>query len=143
MNDVEIERRAVQVLAADECLALLSHHAVGRIGLSVDALPVVLPVNYLLDNGRILLRTGFGTKLAAALRNAVVCFEVDEIDQEHQVGWSVLVTGTARELAGKAAARAATLPLRPWSPDVGDHLVTIDIELISGRRITAAATVSV
>jgi len=126
------------VLSDAECLALLRDGAVGRIGLSVDALPVVLPVNYVVDGDRILLRSGFGTKLAAALRNAVVCFEVDDIDERHHIGWSVLATGTARELVGGEAARAATLSLRPWAPDVGDHLISIDVELLSGRRICAA-----
>jgi nitroimidazol reductase NimA-like FMN-containing flavoprotein (pyridoxamine 5'-phosphate oxidase superfamily) len=40
----------------------------------------VLPVNFCLDAERIVLRTGEGTKLDAASRNAVVSFEVDEID---------------------------------------------------------------
>jgi nitroimidazol reductase NimA-like FMN-containing flavoprotein (pyridoxamine 5'-phosphate oxidase superfamily) len=138
---MEDGRRAVEVLDTDECMALLGNHAIGRVGLSVNALPVILPVNYLVDGERILLRTGFGTKLAAAVRNAVVCFEIDELDQHHHVGWSVVVTGTARELVGAEAARAATMPLRPWSPGVGDHLVAIDVELVSGRRITQPAVV--
>ena len=35
---------------------------------SVGALPVILPVNSLCDGERILIRTGDGTKLAAAAR---------------------------------------------------------------------------
>lgn len=129
--------RTLEVLAEEECLDLLRSAGIGRIGLSMGALPVVLPVNYVVDAGRIVIRTGFGTKLSAAIRNAVVCFEVDCIDPDAEIGWSVLVTGTARELQGAEAAHAALLPLRPWSPQAGDHLVAIGIELISGRRITA------
>jgi uncharacterized protein len=134
--------RSLEVLGEEDCLDLLRSASVGRIGLSMGALPVVLPVNYVLDSGRIIIRTGFGTKLSAAIRNAVVCFEVDCIDPESEIGWSVLATGTARELQGAEAAHAATLPLRPWSPQVGDHLVAIGIELLSGRRITAARLVT-
>ena|SRR5437764_10143800 len=129
--------RSLEVIQEEDCLDLLRSMSVGRIGLSMGALPVVLPVNYVLDSGRIILRTGFGTKLSAAIRNAVVCFEVDQIDSGVEAGWSVLVTGTARELQGAEAAYAATLPLRPWSPQAGDHLVAIGIELVSGRRIAA------
>jgi nitroimidazol reductase NimA-like FMN-containing flavoprotein (pyridoxamine 5'-phosphate oxidase superfamily) len=129
--------RSLEVLLEDDCLDLLRSMSVGRIGLSMGALPVVLPVNYVVDSGRIIIRTGFGTKLSAAIRIAVVCFEVDRIDPDLETGWSVLVTGTARELQGAEATHAATLPLRPWSPQVGDHLVAIGIELISGRSITA------
>jgi uncharacterized protein len=134
--------RSLEVLAEEDCLDLLRTCAVGRIGLSMGALPVVLPVNYVVDSGRIILRTGFGSKLSAAIRNAVVCFEVDRIDEEAETGWSVLVTGTARELQGAEAAYAETLALRPWSPQAGDHLVAIGIELVSGRRITADRLVS-
>ena len=134
--------RMLEVLAEEDCLDLLRSMSVGRIGLSMGALPVVLPVNYVVDAGRIVIRTGFGTKLSAAIRNAVVCFEVDSIDVDVETGWSVLVTGTARELQGAEAAHAATLPLRPWSPQVGDHLVAIGIELVSGRRITADRSVA-
>lgn len=34
----------------------------------------VLPVNFLINDGLIVLRTGEGSKLSAALRNAVVAF---------------------------------------------------------------------
>jgi len=132
-----IPDRSLEVLQEDDCLDLLRSSGVGRIGLSMGALPVVLPANYVVDSGRVIIRTGFGTKLSAAIRNAVVCFEVDCIDTDDETGSSVLVTGTARELQGAEADYAATLPLRPWSPQVGDHLVAIGIELISGRRITA------
>ena len=52
----------------------------GRVGVSGGALPSVLPVNFRFDGRQILIRTGVGTKLDAAVANAVVAFEVDEID---------------------------------------------------------------
>lgn len=128
------DRNDLEVLDRQECLRLIAAHGVGRVGLSAGALPVILPVNYLLDGDRVLVRTGFGTKLAAAMRNAVVCLEVDEIDAVYHSGWSVLVTGTARELVGREAEDALALPLRPWSGH-GDRVIAIDIELVSGRRL--------
>jgi uncharacterized protein len=133
--------KGLEVLSDRECLQLLAGHSVGRVGLSVGALPVVLPVNYVVDGDQVVLRTGFGSKLSAAMRNAVVCLEVDDIDVVYHTGWSVLVTGTARELTGAEAERASHLPLRPWSPTAGDHLVAISIELLSGRRIGQRAPV--
>jgi len=134
------DRNDLEVLDRHECLRLLAGHSVGRVGLSKGALPVILPVNFYLDGERVLVRTGFGTKLAAAMRNAVVCLEVDEIDPVYHAGWSVLVTGTARELVGEEAERAMALPLRPWSGH-GDHVIAIDIELVSGRRLDPARQV--
>jgi nitroimidazol reductase NimA-like FMN-containing flavoprotein (pyridoxamine 5'-phosphate oxidase superfamily) len=128
----------VEELTPHACRSLLARHSFGRVGLSVDALPVVLPVNYVLDGDRIVLRSGTGSKLTAALREAVVCFEIDEVDQAGGAGWSVLVTGVARELVGLDALRAAALPLRSWSPAATDHLVAIGIDVVTGRRVGPA-----
>lgn len=133
------DRADLEVLDREECLTLLVGEGVGRVGLSMDALPVVLPVNYVVDRGRIIFRTGHGTKLSAALRGAVVCFEVDDIDPRHRSGWSVVVTGTARQLTGREAVEAAHLPLEPWSSVTGDHFIAIGIDLVSGRRVGALA----
>jgi two-component system, NarL family, response regulator DevR len=95
---VEVDRNGLEVLSRDACLRLLATATLGRVGVSVDALPRVLPVNFRFDGGRILIRTGTGTKLDAAADNAVVAFEVDEIDPVAHTGWSVVVTGMAREL---------------------------------------------
>lgn len=135
------DRPGLEVLDRGACLRLLAGAGVGRIGLSMDALPVVLPVNYVLDADRILIRTGSGTKLNAALRNAVVCFEVDDLHPEERSGWSVLVTGTAQQLTG-AEAEAAMAALDPWSP-AGDHVMAIPIQLVSGRRVGSLAAVAV
>ncbi|MCU1375256.1 MAG: hypothetical protein JWO68_2542, partial [Actinomycetia bacterium] len=72
------------------------------------------------------------------LRGAVVCFEIDGVDHRGSVDWSVLVTGVATELLGTAAAFAATLPLRTWSPAAGDRPIAIALDLMSGCRIGQA-----
>ena len=61
------DRNGLHVLSRYECLHLLAAGHVGRIGLSVQALPVVLPVNYAVLDGGVVLRSGAGTKLDAAL----------------------------------------------------------------------------
>lgn len=129
-----VDRNGLEVLDRYDCLHLLAGRSVGRVGLSSGALPVILPVNFYVDGDRVLVRTGFGTKLAAAMRNAVVCLEVDDIDPIYHSGWSVLVTGLAHELTGEEAARAMRAPLRPWSGHA-DHMIAIDMQLVSGRRL--------
>ena len=132
----------VEELTPHACLSLLARHSFGRVGLSVDALPVVLPVNYAFDAERIVLRSGAGSKLTAAMREAVVCFEIDGVDPVGGAGWSVLVTGVAKELQGHDAVRAAALPLRSWSPSATDHLIAIGIDVVSGRRVGPALAVT-
>jgi nitroimidazol reductase NimA-like FMN-containing flavoprotein (pyridoxamine 5'-phosphate oxidase superfamily) len=138
---VEVDRNGLEVLSRDACLRLLATATLGRVGVSVDALPRVLPVNFRFDGGRILIRTGTGTKLDAAADNAVVAFEVDEIDPVAHTGWSVVVTGMARELtdAGELAAAQAP-PLARWAPGSGHRLIAISTDLVSGRRIVPGLT---
>ncbi|MCU1380584.1 MAG: pyridoxamine 5-phosphate oxidase-related FMN-binding protein [Acidimicrobiales bacterium] len=133
-----------QVLSPEVCRSLLAGHSLGRVGLSVDALPVVLPVNYVLDLvlDRVVLWSGPGDKLGAALRDAVVCFEIDGMDHLGGVDWSVVVTGVATELLGTAAAFAATLRLRSWSPAAGDRPIAIGLDLMSGRRVGPVGSVA-
>src|SRR5215204_6365214 len=93
---MEVDRNGLEVLAPDECLRLLATATLGRIGVTSGALPTVLPINFRFDGRRILFRTGVGTKLDAATHNAVVAFEVDEIDPLAHTGWSVGAGGRRR-----------------------------------------------
>lgn len=134
------DRNDLEIVPYGECLDLLAGHCIGRVGLSMGALPLVLPVNYVLDAAReqIVLRTRRNSKLATALRDAVVCFEVDDVDVPGRTGWSVVVTGTARELTGEDVVRTRALELDPWPPSGEGHLVGIRLELVSGRRVPVA-----
>jgi nitroimidazol reductase NimA-like FMN-containing flavoprotein (pyridoxamine 5'-phosphate oxidase superfamily) len=140
---MERDRNGLEILGRDECLQLLAGSSVGRVAVSVGALPVILPVNFLCDGDRILIRTGEGTKLAAAARDAVVAFEIDHVDPFSHAGWSVCVTGVAREIRDdKELTRIAALPLPHWTPNGVGHVVAISLELVTGRRITRTAFAS-
>ena len=132
-----LDRNGLQILDRDECLRLLGLVTLGRVGVTSSALPVVLPVNFLLEDDRILIRTTRGTKLSAALRNAVVAFEADEIDPIYHTGWSVLVTGTASVIVDPVELeRLRSARLARWARAEGDHIVSIRTEVVSGRRLT-------
>lgn len=133
---MEVDRNGLEVLSREDCLRLLATATLGRVGISSGALPSVLPVNFRFDGRQILIRTCPGTKLAAAVDNAVVAFEVDEIEPVAHAGWSVMVTGMAREVTDpRELATVQTPPLARWAP--GDHhrVIAISTELVSGRRI--------
>src|SRR5215216_1509660 len=99
-------------------------------------LPSIIPVNYLLDDDKVVIRTDAGSKLAAALRGAPVAFEVDGVDETRQVGWSVVVRGRAEELTDEdKLAELRQTPLLAWHPGPGDA-ITID-----RRRLGAPARV--
>lgn len=138
---METDRNGLVMLDRDECLRLLASATLGRIGLTTGALPAVLPVNFWFDGEHILIRTGPGTKLAAATHDAVVAFEVDDMDPFWHTGWSVMVTGVAHHIADpEELERIEAMPIARWAPRGGGHVVSITPELISGRRIETGAT---
>jgi uncharacterized protein len=128
-------------LGQDECLALLGSVPVGRVGVTIDALPSVLPVNFVVWNGAIAFRTVPGTKLDAAAAGEVVAFEADGYGtRDAPGGWSVLVRGVAREVTDTAElAELWALPLDSWAWDgAAGRWVCIEPTVMTGRRITVA-----
>jgi nitroimidazol reductase NimA-like FMN-containing flavoprotein (pyridoxamine 5'-phosphate oxidase superfamily) len=134
------ERRSVTIseLQREECERLLGGHALGRLGLVVDGQPFILPVNYAhAGQGEIVFRTASGTLLTeASLRR--VAFEVDAIDAEAHVGWSVLVIGYCRDISDAIDADSValrTLQLVAWAPGDRDEWFKIVPAHVTGRRI--------
>jgi nitroimidazol reductase NimA-like FMN-containing flavoprotein (pyridoxamine 5'-phosphate oxidase superfamily) len=126
----------LEELSRDQCLDLLATVPVGRVGVSVNALPVVLPVNFALLDGDIVFRTARGTKFDAAVAHAVVAFEADAYGANGRRGWSVMVQGTSSELTDPAVLeRAHALELAPWGVGAGaDRFVRVESRFVSGRR---------
>jgi uncharacterized protein len=137
------DEHGLEVLDRDACLGLLDTVSVARIGLTSEALPVVVPVNMVLatlDPTRgpeVVLRSVEGTKLLAALRHAVVAVEADEIDPLYHAGWSVLVRGVSRVLEDPdELEEARRLPLRPWATlPRADRFIAVSTDVVTGRRV--------
>ncbi|SDM35331.1 pyridoxamine 5'-phosphate oxidase family protein [Allokutzneria albata] len=133
----------LEILEPAECLRLLGSAEIGRIAYTDEALPAVVPVNFLLHNGAIVFRTGQGGKLAAAVRNAVVAFEVDDVDSGTRTGWSVTAIGYARVVYDAGEWKAlARLGLCTWAPGAHQSFVVIVPEILRGRRISGTGAIS-
>jgi len=125
----------LELLTEEECRDLLCTGSVGRIAVSIGALPVIFPVNYTVVDDDIVFLTGEGLKLRAALENTVVGFEVDSLDPALDYGWSVLVVGVAREVPAEEQEQMGPVRVSPWAGGDRTHMVRIHPEMISGRRI--------
>lgn len=134
---MDLDRNGLEILDRDQCMALLARATLGRIGVTIGALPVVLPVNFCLGDEHVLVRTSPGTKLDAALRGTVVAFEADDVDPLYHAGWSVLVQGVAHadDTVDRVASDGSTVPR--WVPGRDERLVSISTDVVSGRRIVA------
>ncbi|MGO9872210.1 MAG: pyridoxamine 5'-phosphate oxidase family protein [Acidimicrobiia bacterium] len=132
-----VDRNDLEILHRDECRRLIGTQVLGRIGVTVDALPVVLPVNYQLFDGELLIQTERESRLADATHNTVVAFEVDHVEVDGQGSWSVAITGIATEVTDPdVIARLRKLPFTRWVRNDNDRYVGISLDLMSGRRIT-------
>ncbi|QYX75261.1 pyridoxamine 5'-phosphate oxidase family protein [Streptomyces akebiae] len=140
-NGAAKPRRSVD-LDSDEALRLLGSVSFGRIVFTRHALPTVRPVNHVLDDGDIVIRTHEGTALTARAQEAddlgvVVAYEADSIDPETHLGWSVVVTGYARPVTDPEELARYQAMLRPWVSGSMDHAVRIRPDLVTGIRLTA------
>jgi uncharacterized protein len=126
------------VLDEEQCFDHLRREPVGRLGFVDHGEPVILPVNYAVAGRSIVLRTGQGSKLSAALMAQPVCLEIDGWDPLAHTGWSVLVKGIAEAVDDPAVTeRLEQLPVRPWSrPDLRREWVRIMVEEVTGRQVS-------
>lgn len=127
--------QGLEILSENVCRRLLESETVGRIGISVSALPAIFPVNYRMVDGDVVFLTGEGMKANVAIAGNVVGFEVDHVDPEQRSGWSVMVVGRARLVSDAERTAMGDLDLSPWAGGTRSHMVRIHPEFISGRRI--------
>jgi len=128
------DSEGLRILTEQECHELLGTAPVGRIVFTDRALPAIQPVTFAIANGEVVILTPAGSKLAAATRNAVVAFEIDDFNHNTTSGWSVVIIGHARVIAENNELPHLR-PLTPWTPDAPAHYIAITPELISGRRL--------
>jgi len=80
-------------IPVNECWELLATASVGRLALSVRALPVILPVQYHVDRRRLAVCLGHHQLPERALNEVIIAFAADAIDPATRAGWSVQVQG--------------------------------------------------
>lgn len=133
------EESAVVELSESSCWALLRTTSVGRLAVWVEDHPDIFPLNYAVDHGTVVFRSGAGTKMSAALSDSPVALEADGYDADTAEVWSVVITGPAEEIT-KAQDLIDTidLPLFPWQAGDKGRFVRIIPTTTSGRRFPIA-----
>lgn len=135
----DISQNVLQVLTRAQCISLLEQHHFGRLAFVADVgiMPQITPVNYLLDQDAVIIRSDPGSTLTAAIHDRAVAFEIDEIDDDKHTGWSVAITGHATEVtAATELERLRETHFASWAPGAKIHFVRIVLQRVSGRQIT-------
>ena len=120
-------------LADAECQDLLANANVGRLSVTISALPVVVPVAYWYFRRSAILGMSDGPAYRAAVEN-VVGLEIDGTHLEH-VLWAVLVIGETAEIT-QPAENAELLHLGLAAPTGATyaHYVRLHPTIITGYR---------
>ena len=137
MSDSRIEH-----LGHDECLRLIARGGIGRIGYQSLFGPVILPVNYQVQDDVIVFRTAEHSPVDKDLQTGIagaefkVAFEIDELDLTARSGWSVLVRGSAHRVRpGSEHESAEATGVEPWPGGERDVYLRIVPDLLTGYRI--------
>ena len=136
--------RFLQRLSRTRSLDLLSSVRIGRLVFTSRSVPVIRPVNHLVEGDTLVVRATAGAAITAAVgrAGAAVAYEADAIDEATQLGWSVIVAGTARLLTDDLAAARYRLRLRPWVSGAADDVITITMDAVTGYAMVAVEPVS-
>jgi hypothetical protein len=121
-------------LSRAESLRLLSEAPFGRIVYTVRALPAIVPVRHLVENGMVVVRSHVGGDCAGS----VVAFQADGTSPGHELGWSVTVTGVARRIVDTEEIEHFESLLVPLV-DMGNvEVIRVFPEIVTGYRLESA-----
>jgi len=124
-----------EILDVAECWELLRATSVGRLAVDVGGRPDIFPINYVVDGGNLIFRSGAGTKLASAALMHHVAFEIDGYLPLERTAWSVVVKGWADQVEEMNDLFATEdLPLFPWAAHPKPNFVRISPHEVTGRR---------
>ena len=120
-------------LTDEQSWKLLEKTQHGRIVLTAAGETDIFPINYPAHEGKLLMRSAPGTKLAEATINENVLFETDGITSDE--AWIVVIKGTARILqSGDDIEAAEKLGLKSWIPTLKDFYIELKPVQLSGRH---------
>jgi len=131
MNETGTRQGRLVELSADDCWERVRSQPVGRIAWTGRDGISVMPANFAVDGGDILIRTSPYAALALECADREVAFEVDHVDPDQQAGWSVLLRGHCRR-----EERASDQPT-PWAGGRRTLGLRIEVRAVSGRAVLA------
>jgi transcriptional regulator with XRE-family HTH domain len=118
-------------LTPGECRQLVAAGGVGRfLFVQSGRGPVAIPVNFRMNGGDVVFRTGNHSSIAQGLQ---VSFDVDHLDDALGEGWSVLLTGTASIIASQMNAAWADELEQDYAAGAAAHLGKIQV-LVHGAK---------
>jgi hypothetical protein len=135
----QVVSNLVHPLSREQCLSRLSRLDVGRVSVSVGAMPVIVPVEYVVDRGSVIFHAPLDRALAAACDGAVIAFEVDDFRtaDAHGSRWSVHVVGVGAMITDLVQLRAMNLHSLDLSHLEPNQTVRLRTHRLTGHKLDA------
>jgi hypothetical protein len=126
---------SMERIPANVVRALLTRGGPGRIGMSANALPAVLPTNFVYLGGSIVCATEDDSVARAGERAAVLAFSADEIDPEGRWQWHAHAVGKTETVTDdNERADLAMLGLFPPGAHHPAHYIRLQPEILTGSQ---------
>ncbi|GAB2531667.1 pyridoxamine 5'-phosphate oxidase family protein [Nocardia heshunensis] len=126
--------RKLRELSAADALKRLAGAQYGRIVYSRRGLPIIRPVNHIVEEDVVVVRAHLGASLLRG-DGQVVAYEADSFDEHTRQGWSVIVTGVARVVMDPEQVQRYETLLDPWINLPMDHVIRIEAEVVTGLEL--------
>lgn len=129
-------------LTYGECLDLLRSRQVGRVAFCTPIGPTIVPVNFVVVDDAIVVRTTPYSALGSHGRSSRLAFEVDAVDHAERAGWSVVATGHGEMVEDREQIeflRTFHDP-QPWASGARILYLRLVWADLSGRRIGGRAS---
>jgi nitroimidazol reductase NimA-like FMN-containing flavoprotein (pyridoxamine 5'-phosphate oxidase superfamily) len=127
------------VLSQQECIDLLTRVPIGRVALTLNALPVIFPVNYRLIGDSVVFGAMAGSSLSKAADGAIAAFQADSYDDAKRSGWTVMAVGQVSHLRDSEVLGRLELDGQlpePWAlGESAERYFQIGLQRVSGHRI--------
>jgi uncharacterized protein len=123
-------------ISVEESWTLLASHSICRVAWAGSDGPVVLPLNYVVHDHTLWLRTSAHSTFSQEIDDDQLAILVDEFDSATQVGWSVQVRGVAEVHYDTDDVPEDVLAhLRTWASGPRPLWINVTPTAVNGRRL--------
>lgn len=122
-------------LSVEESWELARTSGLSRIGWTGPQGPVVIPVNHVIHEGSVWVRTSAHSSMAEQVDESAVALLVDDIDPESHLGWSVQFKGRAEIFYHETDVPESVRTHRPWPAGARPLWVQVSPSEVNGRRL--------
>ncbi|MCM6775771.1 pyridoxamine 5'-phosphate oxidase family protein [Nocardia sp. CDC159] len=126
--------RELRELTNGDALELLGTVRFGRVVFARHALPTIRPVNHMIEDDQVIIYANLSIVPLHSDRQ-VVSYEADTIDHHTQLGWCVILTGTAEAVRDPDEVARYERLIDPWLPGVRRRVVRIRPDIVTGIEL--------